>query len=41
MINRNIEQVVTKELCTGCGTCVSICPTKAVTIKLDNRLGVY
>ncbi|MDR0460130.1 MAG: Coenzyme F420 hydrogenase/dehydrogenase, beta subunit C-terminal domain [Nitrososphaerota archaeon] len=41
MVNQTIEQVVKKGLCTGCGTCVSICPTKAVTIKLDNRLRLY
>ena len=27
-------------LCTGCGVCVSVCGTKAITIKLDNE-GYY
>ena len=26
--------------CTGCGVCVSVCGTKAITIKLDNE-GYY
>jgi coenzyme F420 hydrogenase subunit beta len=38
---QTVETVVKRGLCTGCGTCVSICPTKAISIAVDTRLGIY
>lgn len=38
---KTIEEVVGQGLCTGCGTCVGICPTSAVKIRLDKRKGTY
>lgn len=28
-------------LCCGCGTCSSICPVEAITLRLDNDKGIY
>ncbi|MFC2009336.1 Coenzyme F420 hydrogenase/dehydrogenase, beta subunit C-terminal domain [Chloroflexota bacterium] len=36
-----IEYVVQKGLCTGCGTCVGICPRDAVEIVIDQHKGIY
>jgi len=45
IVKKSYEQtvgaVVKKGLCTGCGTCVSICPKKAVTLNLNRCLGIY
>jgi len=38
---QTIEEVVEKGLCTGCGTCVGICPSNAVESILDKQKGVY
>lgn len=38
---QTVKAVVKEGLCTGCGTCVSICPTSAVRMKIDKRKGVY
>ena len=40
-IRQTIEQVVCNGLCTGCGTCVGICPTSAIRMRIDGRKGVY
>lgn len=37
----SILKVVDKDLCTGCGTCMGICPKKAVIIKKNDLKGVY
>ncbi len=36
----NIKNIVKKGLCIGCGTCVGVCPTDAVEIKINKR-GFY
>jgi len=36
--DKTIEKVVTSGLCTGCGTCVGMCPQQALTmVKNDSR----
>ena len=35
MINNTISQVVKDGLCTGCGTCVSLCPEEAIKLMLS------
>ena len=32
----NIESVVNKKLCTGCGICFSLCPNNAISMKKKN-----
>ncbi len=34
----NISFTVTNDICTGCGTCKTICPREAISINLDNGL---
>lgn len=41
MNDRSINNVVAKGLCTGCGTCISMCPTEAIELKMDEKKGVY
>lgn len=36
----NIDAINQSQLCNGCGTCYSICPRSAITIKKNTRLGV-
>jgi len=37
-IEKNIEDIVNAGLCTGCGTCVGVCPTSAIEIiEHDDR----
>lgn len=38
---KNIEMVVKKDLCTGCGTCAGICPKNAIEMIIDHRKGIY
>lgn len=38
---QNIVNIVDSGLCTGCGTCVSLCPIDAIKIQLDNHKGIY
>jgi coenzyme F420 hydrogenase subunit beta len=33
--------VINKGLCTGCGTCVGICPSGAIEMVLDKKRGIY
>lgn len=37
----HIDQIVNSDLCTGCGTCIGICPTNSLTLTLDKPMGVY
>lgn len=36
-----IISVTEKDLCTGCGTCVAICPREAIELTLNNEKGMY
>ena len=40
-ITQSIKSVVKDELCTGCGTCVGVCPNNAVEMVIDHRKGIY
>lgn len=41
MVSNNILSILNEDICTGCGTCVVICPKNAITIRVDNKKGVY
>lgn len=34
--NRDVRAIVQKNLCIGCGTCYSVCPTAAITLSKNN-----
>ncbi|GEA14653.1 hypothetical protein E308F_08950 [Moorella sp. E308F] len=36
-----ILEVVSSGRCTGCGTCVSLCPQNAITLQIDPEAGSY
>ncbi len=36
-----IEKTVRDNLCTGCGTCVSLCNRNAITLLLDEDKVIY
>ena len=36
-----IEEVVKNNLCTGCGTCISICPSLAIELTKNDAKGIY
>ncbi len=36
-----IKWVVKRGLCTGCGTCVGVCPREASEMVIDNKRGCY
>lgn len=33
MLNKNITEIVNKELCIGCGACQGVCPVEAITFQ--------
>jgi len=37
----NIKEVVNNGLCTGCGTCVGLCPCDAIEMAIDKKKGIY
>lgn len=37
----SVEVVIKNQLCTGCGTCVSICPEAAITMKKNKAKSLY
>lgn len=39
--NNTISQVVKDELCTGCGTCVALCPADAIELTINEKKGIY
>ncbi len=41
MLKNTIESVVNDELCTGCGTCVGICPLSAAEMVRSETKGIY
>jgi coenzyme F420 hydrogenase subunit beta len=38
---KNVSDIVRKNLCTGCGTCYSLCPTESIKIVIDQKKGIY
>lgn len=36
----NVSKIVKFELCNGCGTCFSVCPSNAISISIDGRKGI-
>ena len=36
-----IREVVENELCTGCGTCVALCPKEAIELIINEKKGIY
>ncbi|MGB2841623.1 MAG: Coenzyme F420 hydrogenase/dehydrogenase, beta subunit C-terminal domain [Halobacteriota archaeon] len=41
MNNNTIAQVVKDELCTGCGTCIALCPEEAIKLTINEKKGIY
>lgn len=41
MNNNTIAQVVKDGLCTGCGTCIALCPEEAIKLTIDEKKGIY
>ncbi len=38
---KTVDAVVKMGLCTGCGTCVSMCPSRAITMTTNRDLGIF
>jgi coenzyme F420 hydrogenase subunit beta len=41
MTDETIAQVVKDGLCTGCGTCVALCPNEAIKLTINEKKGIY
>ena len=41
MNNNTIAQVVRDGLCTGCGTCIALCPEEAIKLTINEKKGIY
>ena len=41
MTDETIAQVVKDGLCTGCGTCISLCPNEAIKLTINEKKGIY
>ena len=41
MTDGTIAQVVKDGLCTGCGTCVALCPNEAIKLTRNEKKGIY
>jgi coenzyme F420 hydrogenase subunit beta len=39
--NKTISQVVKDGLCTGCGTCIALCPEEAIKLTINEKKGIY
>ena len=39
--NNTIVSVLKNELCTGCGTCIALCPTNAIQLTINEKKGIY
>ncbi|RLJ09757.1 MAG: FeS-binding protein [Candidatus Aenigmatarchaeota archaeon] len=40
-MTNTIKEVVRQGLCTGCGTCIAVCPKGALTLVEDQKSGTY
>ena len=41
MNNNTIAQIVKDGLCTGCGTCIALCPEEAIKLTINKKKGIY
>ena len=41
MANNTIASVVKDGLCTGCGTCIALCPKEAIELTINEKKGIY
>lgn len=41
MTNNTIASVVKDSLCTGCGTCIALCPNEAIKLTINEKKGIY
>lgn len=39
--NNTIKRIASFNLCTGCGTCVAICPQKAIRMVINTKKSIY
>lgn len=37
----SISKIVRENFCSGCGTCLSMCPTNAIRFQLNDKKGIY
>jgi len=40
-MNNTIKEIVKDDLCTGCGTCVALCPEEAIKLTINEKKGIY
>jgi len=40
-VDKTISEIVENGLCTGCGTCVGICPMDAIEMVIEHKKGIY
>jgi len=38
---KTVKSVVKNNLCTGCGTCVALCPNEAIKLTINEKKGIY
>ena len=38
---KNVSDVVKKDLCTGCGTCYSLCTNNVIKMIINQKKGIY
>ena len=41
MTDKTISTVVKHDLCTGCGTCIALCPEKAIKLRINEKKGIF
>ena len=41
MTDETIAQVVKDGLCTGCGTCIALCPNESIKLTINEKKGIY
>jgi coenzyme F420 hydrogenase subunit beta len=39
--DNSVKRIPENDLCTGCGTCASLCPSKAIVIEIDKENHIY
>lgn len=37
----NVKEIIDSGICVGCGICAQTCPTNALQIRFDNKIGIY